>query len=453
MISEEGWCSWCNTKTNHLEEKKGLIERNAYRCSQCGFRTLHCRIPNCSNFAKGTPRWDHDWCSEHNGNIASFERLEQRIPAIENWREVLKREKRNVKQIGKVGGGIIVLGVATGGLAYFTAPGIGGALGWAKSLKSGKPLYGIAASNKGLAWLGGGTLAAGGHGVAGGTSLITLGGTALGGRGGGVLLNKYASDVKDFDIHCKRSGQGTRVITINGFLTQKTKNFNKWRPVLNRYWGSNTWYDVSWESQTLYKLGSLGRAIGPSPALASSLRKAAEWASKQAASRMTPFGFLDILLAGAGNPWWVALHKAEKTGRMIADLIQRADGRARYTLMGHSLGARVIYYALDALAESGTKPRINDVHLLGGAVESNAAAWERVLPAIRGSIWNYCSDNDDTLRYLYKIGTLMQSSPIGLSPIESTSDRIQDVDVTQLVKSHRDYLRLFPDYIKIEKFA
>lgn len=70
------------------------------------------------------------------------------------------------------------LGVAalTSGAAVIAAPAIGGALGtWVGGYT------GIAATNFGLALLGGGSLAAGGYGMAGGVLVIAAAGAGLGG--------------------------------------------------------------------------------------------------------------------------------------------------------------------------------------------------------------------------------------------------------------------------------
>lgn len=55
---------------------------------------------------------------------------------------------------------------------------------------------------------------------------------------------------------------------------------------------------------------------------------------------------------------------AEKTGAMLAEAISRTEGQT-FTLMGHSLGARVIFFALMALSTKEQK-FIKDVVLWSG---------------------------------------------------------------------------------------
>ncbi len=70
-----------------------------------------------------------------------------------------------------------VSGAATGGLAALGAYGAVGAFATASTGTAIGSLTGVAATNATLAWLGGGSLAAGGFGVAGG--MVALGGIAL----------------------------------------------------------------------------------------------------------------------------------------------------------------------------------------------------------------------------------------------------------------------------------
>jgi hypothetical protein len=76
----------------------------------------------------------------------------------------------------------IALGaVATGGLALTAAPAIGAAVSAAGFGVAGGTISGAAASSAGLAAIGGGSLAAGGTGMAGGTAIVTAAGAIAGG--------------------------------------------------------------------------------------------------------------------------------------------------------------------------------------------------------------------------------------------------------------------------------
>ena len=88
------------------------------------------------------------------------------------------------------------------------------------------------------------------------------------------------------------------------------------------------------------------------------------------------------------------------TGAVLADLIARTD-QGPFVLLGHSLGARVMVSAAQAL---GTlpEPRIDSMHLLGAAV-GRGADWRTLDKAVAGGVWNYHSSRDQVLRLLYRL--------------------------------------------------
>lgn len=104
----------------------------------------------------------------------------------------LRQAALEMKEV--VGGGIAALG--SGGLAGLAAYGSVGLLGTASTGTAIGALSGVAATNATLAWLGGGSLAAGGLGMAGGT--VVLGGIVAGPvlAVGGMMLASKAEAAK-----------------------------------------------------------------------------------------------------------------------------------------------------------------------------------------------------------------------------------------------------------------
>lgn len=92
-----------------------------------------------------------------------------------NLPQVKTHELSELKQVAlkmedAVSGGIVALG--SGGLAGLAVYGSVGLLGTASTGTAISTLSGVAATNATLAWLGGGSLAAGGLGIAGGTAVL-----------------------------------------------------------------------------------------------------------------------------------------------------------------------------------------------------------------------------------------------------------------------------------------
>lgn len=437
-----GFCSWCFKNSRHWLKQGNLLRRNIYECKNCRERTLECRY--CENMTHGGD-WDDECCAVHNGSIADFKTLNNSLRNITEWRNITKRSGINAVKVGKVVGGIASVGLVATGAGVVAAPALGGALG---SLGG---VGGAAATSHGLAVLGGGALSAGGAGMAGGAVLVAVSAGALGGIGGGVLVNKYVGDIQGFDIVCRNKGKKSQadVIFVNGFLNQNESLVAEWKPTLKTHFPDSMWYEVNWESKRLQDLGLLATGIGSKQAFSKVAREAAKKASKRAAKKLSPLAIIGNLLDLGGNPFWVAMSKAQQTGYLLADLILRTSPEKRYFLLGHSMGARVIYYALQALAQSKIEePRIVDAHLLGGAISSSKEDWDGFSSAVSGRINNYYSKKDDVLKILYNVGTLFGSDPIGRDPIQIKSQKVRNLNVTELVSGHMRYKENLKEYIE-----
>jgi pimeloyl-ACP methyl ester carboxylesterase len=136
-----------------------------------------------------------------------------------------------------------------------------------------------------------------------------------------------------------------------------------------------------------------------------------------------------------GNPYSVAAAKAQKTGRILASVLQeRVLGRRPVTLVGFSLGTRVVVEALHALREAEAPGLVDSVVLLGGATPRS-----RLTPELRemvaGELVNVYAENDWVLATLFRAAEL--ANPIGLGPSEV--DGVIDVEVTDLVTGHLGY--------------
>ncbi len=286
-----------------------------------------------------------------------------------------------------------------------------------------------------------------GPGLLAGSSFLALGGassgtimaatgSALGGTLGGVISNNYIRDVKGFDIKFIKEGKHPRILFIDGFLTEKDNKTTEWETALKELYPENAWYQLTWESQCLYDLGQFFGGAAAKEMTQELLVRAMSVSVQKAG----PIGAALTVVGLTSNPWHIAMVKAAQTGILLSDIIARTD--TDYILCGHSLGARVIYYALEELS---TKERsfINTVHLLGGAVGNKAEDWEFASRAVINKLHNYYSQNDWVLPSLYKAGTAMCSNPIGYSPIDIQHSKICNHDVSEYVEGHTRYKEHF----------
>ena len=428
---EKGYCSSCFNHTKHKLVEQNYVRRNIYQCTNCQSKTLQCRA--CHNFTRSGEKWDDEFCAEHSGLIASFKALNKKLNSIDDYKKIFKRESINLKKVGTIAAVTVGSVAMVTPLAFAAAPAIGGAIGTTVF-----GLSGAAASSAGLAAIGGGSLAVGGVGMAGGAAVIGAAGAALGGTLGGVVSNSYFSDVKDFGIIKIKSGHGTPVLFINGFLTQKDEDTSDWEKQLRKLYPDNPWYHVTWESKRLLDLGTSVLGGSGKEAIRKAVEELAKKATKEGSKKLGPIGPVLAAFSIVNNPWSVALIKAEQTGVLLADILARTN--EKYILCGHSLGARVIYRTLDALSSKENQFVLN-AHLLGGAVGSDAESWYKVKKAVAGNIVNYRSNNDYVLFTMYKLGTFFLSNPIGRHRINVNG--IIDVDVSSTVNGHTEYKKNF----------
>lgn len=320
--------------------------------------------------------------------------------------------------------------------ALVAAPAIGGAIG-----VSYLGLSGVAATNAGLALLGGGSLTAGGMGMAGGVAVISASGAALGGVLGGVVSNSYFGDIEGFKIEKLVDGGGPAVIAIDGFLCQGQDAPHDWISSLKRTHVGKAIYYVRWENKRLTQIAQLLGGRVSQAAVASLLKGIGKKASKSAASSLGPAGVATTISSIASNPWSVAMVKAEMTGALLADIICRT--KSQFVICGHSLGGRVAHFAMLALARKPGHRWLSEVHLMGGAVGNDPDSWKEACKSVSNGVFNYHSDRDDVLKYLYAAGTVFRSSPVGRFPINDV-DEVVNVDVTDTVGGHSEYKSNFP---------
>lgn len=174
-------------------------------------------------------------------------------------------------------------------------------------------------------------------------------------------------NLKDFDVAKVKSGKEPNVIFINGFLTADMKEIDDWEEPLSRLYPDNSWFHLRWNSKQLMDIGAsicgiVGKASAKA-AIACVEKKIIDVAVKEIVGSVAPFLLIDDI---ARNPWFQALYRAKQTGEILAEYIRNNTNKS-YILLGHSLGARVIFYALRALSDVAPSP-VMEARLLGGAV-------------------------------------------------------------------------------------
>jgi hypothetical protein len=136
---------------------------------------------------------------------SAFEEIRKDKAAFTEAEQYAKEELEAARQSAMSAGGGIVAGAAVASMAPTAAMWIATTFGTASTGTAISTLSGAAASQAVLAWLGGGTLAAGGAGTAGGSALLALAGPIGWGIAGATLLTSIILFArKSFKLKAKK---------------------------------------------------------------------------------------------------------------------------------------------------------------------------------------------------------------------------------------------------------
>ena len=148
--------------------------------------------------------------------------------------------------------------------------------------------------------------------------------------------------------------------------------------------------------------------------------------------------------------WADAKDIAERNGKKLANFTQWYTNEYGVDVrwIGHSLGARVIVFALESLDDDyGMENVVKSVSLLGGAVEeddvSTDAGWfdseygDHIEVAAE-QCDNFYADDDEVLEYIYE--TREFEDAVGEKGCDGPQpSNYTDVDVNDIVPTHYDY--------------
>lgn len=147
------------------------------------------------------------------------------------------------------------------------------------------------------------------------------------------------------------------------------------------------------------------------------------------------------------NPWSVGMVRAEKAGVVLADsIIRKVQGERGITLIGYSLGARVIYTCLMCLAEKRAFGLVESVVMMGTPAPSDSLVWCVLKSVVAGRLVNVYSETDYILGFLYRTSSI-QYGVAGLQPIEGVIG-VENVDVGSFVSGHLRYQSLVGSILK-----
>ncbi len=148
------------------------------------------------------------------------------------------------------------------------------------------------------------------------------------------------------------------------------------------------------------------------------------------------------------NPWTVSLDRANAAGLILADsLIARNLGTRPITLVGYSLGSRLIFSCLKELAKKGAFGIVQNVYLFGSPIVANRDEYFKARAVVAGRFVNGYAQNDWILAYLFRLTSGGISRVAGIAPVEGIP-RLENVNVTDLVPGHMQYRAAMPRLLR-----
>ncbi|KAK0175661.1 hypothetical protein PV327_009393 [Microctonus hyperodae] len=277
------------------------------------------------------------------------------------------------------------------------------------------------------------------------TAGVAIIGSMFGAAGAGLTgykMHKRVGELEEFEFipltQFSESDQQLHIaIAITGWLKNDNSDniIKPWRCLAL----SREQYALRYETKYLIELGQaleyiLGMAVSVATqealkyTILSGIISAIAW----------PAALLSISSV-IDNPWSVCCRRSSEVGKHLAHvLLSRQHGKRPVTLIGYSLGARVIFYCLRELAEIGNAEGIvQDAIMLGAPVTNNTMQWDKCSRIVAGNIINGYCRGDWLLKFLYR--TLSMSTGVaGLMPVEN-SPRIHNIDLSNIIFGHIEY--------------
>jgi len=238
------------------------------------------------------------------------------------------------------------------------------------------------------------------------------------------------------ELNSKSRNSDNVIICVSGYLS---KNGNEdWSKLIQCY-SDSAIYSVNWDSNSfadilnyiLSQVGEFADGFEENGIFQKS------W--KQGSIFQLLVGGIAKIFEFKYAVWDKSYREAQKTGRRLAEEITSDEKfkNKNISLVGFSLGTVVISTCMKELANSGNTGLLQDVVLMGGVASLKDFEEENMFAVAKRTV-NVLSRNDNILTYLLKLVSL-DTEPIGIQEIQSKSEKILNIDHTDMIKGHMHY--------------
>ncbi|KAI1497408.1 hypothetical protein F5X99DRAFT_421387 [Biscogniauxia marginata] len=271
-----------------------------------------------------------------------------------------------------------------------------------------------------------------------------------GARQGGKMMDAYAKDVQDFAMIPMHGSLGSEFIDpkdvpaedrrmrvtigIGGWITQDKDFRHPWQVL-----GDQTEvYALRWEVEAMMKMGAALGTVVKNAAWSATKRDMVDCnLSTSLQESRWPTHLLKISKV-VDNPWTIGMVRAEKAGLVLAEiLMNKIQGERAVTLVGYSLGARIIYSCLMSLAEKRAFGIVENVVMMGAPCPSDIHAWATMKSVVPGRLVNVWSETDYLLGFLYR-NCAWHYGVAGLQPVTGVP-MVENVDLSNIIVNHLRY--------------
>lgn len=340
-----------------------------------------------------------------------------------------KKRQRNAKivkvALATAAGGLVI-GLSAGALAPVIGAG----------LAAGLTTIGISGT--------GGFLAGGA-----GTAIITTSGVLSGMRAGKNAMQNRVGSVKTFEfIPLHNNRRVNLIITVSGWMSGTMDDIRLPFSTVDQVMGDL--YSLLWEPEMLTSMGQTINILA-NEILAQSIQQILGstllitlMAGLQLPMMLSKLGYL------LDNPWNNSLDRAWRSGKVLADTLRRNKlGVRPITLVGFSLGARLIYSCLLSLAKSGDFGIIENVYLFGSPFVINEDEIAQARSVVSGRFVNGYVKQDWILGYLFRATSGGLRTIAGLCPINEEKFDVENFNCAEFVKGHMQYREAMPKLLRM----
>ncbi|SCU83444.1 LADA_0C11496g1_1 [Lachancea dasiensis] len=336
-----------------------------------------------------------------------------------------KNKKRKLYYVGLATvGGSLVLGLSGGLLAPVIGAGIAAGLSTAGITGATGFLTGV-----------------------GGTAFVAATSTVIGAKIGTEAMSKRMGSVRTFEFSPLHNNRRVNlIVSVSGWMTGNDDDvrlpFSTVDPV------EGDLYSLHWEPEMLKSTGQTINILA-SEIFTQTVQQilgatilTAFMSAVQMPMMLSKLGYL------IDNPWNVSLDRAWAAGQILADtLISQNLGQRPITLIGFSLGARVIYACLVELCKRQAAGLVENVYIFGSPIVYNREELVMVRSVVSGRFVSGYSDKDWILCYLFRATSGGFKSVIGISEVRGVQG-IENFNCTEIVEGHMAYRKSMPKLLK-----